>query len=107
MENTLASREEFIARVEELIKNGDGPFSVVVADIDNLENINRTCGQVIGDGVVKKLTSVFSQNLSSIDMLMRQGDEFNILLERKGAERGFMEMEEIRRHLSDNTFSFK
>lgn len=32
-------------------------------------------------------------------------NQFNILLVKKGAERSFMELEEIRRHLSDNTFS--
>ncbi|MCX7748288.1 MAG: diguanylate cyclase [Clostridia bacterium] len=105
MENTLVTKEEFIAKVEELIANGDGPFSIVVADIDNFENINKIYGYPIGDEVIKKLLSVFRQNLSSIDLMTRHGDEFNLLLVKKGAERSFMEMEEIRRYLSDNTFT--
>ena len=48
--------------------------------------------------------SVFKRNLSDSDLIMRHGDEFNILLVKKGAERSFMEMEEIRRYFSDNTF---
>ena len=104
MENGLATKEEFIAKVEELISKGDGPFSIAVADIDNFENINKIFGYPIGDEVIKKLVSVFKQNLADIDLMTRHGDEFNLLLVKKGAERSFMEMEEIRRYLSDNTF---
>lgn len=105
MGSDLVSKEEFIAKVQELISNGDGPFSIAVADIDNFGNINKIYGYPIGDEVVKKLISVFSQNLLGNDMLTRHGDEFNLLLVNKGSERSFMEMEEIRRYLSDNTFT--
>ena len=44
IENGLVAKENFIAKVEELIANGDDPFSIAVADIDNLENINKVCG---------------------------------------------------------------
>lgn len=104
MENGLVIKEEFISKVEEFISNGDGPFSIAVADIDNFENINKIYGYPIGDEVIKKLLSVFRQNLASTDLITRHGDEFNLLLVKKGAERSFMEMEEIRRYLSDNTF---
>ncbi|HEY9060756.1 MAG TPA: GGDEF domain-containing protein [Pseudobacteroides sp.] len=105
MEANLVTKEEFIAKVEELIANGDGPFSIAVADVDNFENINKIYGYPIGDEVIKKLLSVFRQNLSGIDLITRHGDELNILLVKKGSERSFMEMEEIRRYLSDNTFN--
>ncbi len=105
MENNIVSKEKFHEKVQELISNGDGPFSIAVADIDNFENINKIYGYPIGDEVIKKLASVFTQNLASIDLMTRHGDEFNLLLVKKGAERSFMEMEEIRRYLSDNTFT--
>lgn len=105
MKNNLVTKEEFISKVQDLIANGDGPFSIAVADIDNFENINKIYGYPIGDEVIKKLVSVFSQNLASIDLMSRHGDEFNLLLVKKGSERSFMDMEEIRRYLSDNTFA--
>lgn len=105
MRHAFDTKEEFISRVEELIANGDGPFSIAVADIDNFESINKVHGYPIGDEAIKKLEAVFAQNLASIDAIYRQGDEFNILLVKKGSERSFMEMEEIRKYLSDNTFS--
>lgn len=105
MESNFVNKEEFIAKVQELISKGDGPFSIAVADIDNFENINKIYGYPMGDEVIKKLASVFTQNLANVDLMMRHGDEFNLLLVKKGAERSFMEMEEIRRYLSDNTFT--
>jgi diguanylate cyclase (GGDEF)-like protein len=105
LKNNLVTKEEFISKVQDLIANGDGPFSIAVADIDNFENINKIYGYPIGDEVIKKLVSVFSQNLASIDLMSRHGDEFNLLLVKKGSERSFMDMEEIRRYLSDNTFA--
>lgn len=100
----LNTKEQIIAKMQEMITNGDGPFSVVVADIDNFEVINKTYGNSIGDEVIKKLISVMHNNLSDTDLICRNGDEFNILLVKKGAESSFMELEEIRRYLSDNTF---
>lgn len=104
MEDSVVTKEIFMSKVQELVSCGDGPFSIVVADIDNFENINKIYGYAIGDEVIKKLMSVFKRNLSGSDLIMRHGDEFNILLVKKGAERSFMEMEEIRRYFSDNTF---
>ncbi len=105
MDNTLRSKEELILKMEELISKNEGPFSIVAADIDDLKNLNNIHGKSIGDEVIKKIISIFNNNLSSTDLVCRCGDEFNILLVKKGAERSFMELEEIRRYLSDNTFN--
>lgn len=105
MDNMLTSKEDLISKMEELISKNEGPFSIVVADIDDFKNLNNIYGNSIGDEVIKKLISILNNNLSSTDMVYRYGDEFNILLVKKGAERSFMELEEIRRYLSDNTFS--
>lgn len=106
MDKRIVPKEALVAKIQELIANQDGPFSIAVSDIDNFGAINQAYGQQFGNEVIKKLTSIFTQNLASIDMMSRHGDEFDILLVKKGAERSFMEMEEIRRYLSDNTFSF-
>ena len=106
MDKGMVSKEILVAKMKELITNQDGPFSIAVIDIDNFNVINQTYGEQFGNEVVKKLTSIFKQNISSIDMITKRGDEFDILLVRKGAERSFMEMEEMRRYLSDNFFNF-
>lgn len=106
MSDHLVEKEVIIDNVSRLISQGDGPFSIAVVDIDNFENINLSYGRELGDEVIKKLSSIFRQNITDIDFINRSGDEFTILLVSKGAERSFMEMEEIRKYLSDNTFSF-
>ncbi|MBU3154096.1 GGDEF domain-containing protein [Clostridium estertheticum] len=107
MDKTLISIDEITSRVKDLIKNNEGPFSVVTCDIDNLNNINKIHGNDIGDEVISKVISIFSNNLSDTDLINRSGDEFTLLLVKKGAERSFMDLEEIRRYLSDNTFDLK
>ncbi len=106
MDDGLVSKELLFRRIEEMISEGVSLFSIAVADIDNFGSVNDIFGRKIGDDVIKKLISVFANNLSKVDLIARHGDEFDILLVKKGAERGFMEMEEIRRYLSDNTFTF-
>lgn len=105
MDKRIVTKEVLVAKIEELIANQDGPFSIAVSDIDNFGTINQTYGEQFGNEVIKKLTSIIIQNIAGIDMMAKCGDEFDILLVSKGAERSFMEMEEIRRYLSDNFFS--
>ena len=107
MEKILSSRDEIVSRIKNLIEYNQGPFSVVTCDIDNLNNINTTHGTIIGDEVINKVISIFNNNLSETDLISRSGDEFTLLLVKKGAERSFMDLEEIRRYLSDNTFDLK
>jgi len=107
MDRALISMEEITSKVKELIKNNEGPFSVVTCDIDNLNNINTIHGNAVGDEVIDKVISIFNNNLSDTDLINRSGDEFTLLLVKKGAERSFMDLEEIRRYLSDNTFDLK
>lgn len=104
MNEKLAIKEDLILKMEDLMSNNEGPFSIVVADIDDFKNLNNLYGDFIGDEVIKKITSILNNNLSTTDMIYKNGDEFNILLVKKGAERSFMGLEEIRRYLSDNSF---
>lgn len=105
MKDIFKSKEELKLKMEQLISTNEGPFSVVVADIDDLNNINNLHGNSIGDEVINKIISIFNNNLSDSSIVYRSGDEFTILLTQKGSERSFMELEEIRRYLSDNTFT--
>jgi len=107
MDKTIISIEQIRWRVNELIKNNEGPFSIVTCDIDNLNSINMMHGNSIGDAVIAKVISIFNNNLSETDLISKSGDEFTLLLVKKGAERSFMDLEEIRRYLSDNTFDIK
>ena len=105
MNNELVPKEYIVSRMEELISKNEGPFSIVIADIDNFKNINNLYGNAIANKVIEKLILILNNNLLPEDSIYRHGDEFNILLAKQGAERSFMQLEEIRRYLSDNTFN--
>jgi diguanylate cyclase (GGDEF)-like protein len=106
MSDRLVEKDILIENVNRLISKGEGPFSIAVVDIDNFDSINKTYSNESGDEVINKLSSILEQNITDIDLISKSGDEFTILLVSKGAERSFMEMEEIRKYLSDNTFTF-
>lgn len=85
-----------------------GPFCIVELDIDNFAQVNAAYSTELGDDVIKKLASIMKQNFEHNNgYITRQGDQFTLLLANNGTERSFMEMEEIRRYLSDNTFTYK
>ncbi len=90
--------------VAELVEHGEGPFSVAVMDLDNFKEIIAANGEIVGNEVVKKLQTLLLKNLGDGDLVSCRGDEFLVLLRRNGAERSFMDMEELRKHLSDNTY---
>ena len=75
-DRVLISMEEISSKAKELIKNNEGPFSVVTCDIDNLNNINTIHGNAVGDEVIDKVISIFNNNLSDTDLINRSGDEF-------------------------------
>ncbi|TYQ15905.1 UNVERIFIED_CONTAM: diguanylate cyclase (GGDEF)-like protein [Acetivibrio alkalicellulosi] len=106
MVRDLGLKEQIVEKAQELIKEGQGPFSLAVIDVDNFANINKTYGYSIGDEVIKKITSILCQNVSDFDCITRRGDEYCLLLINKGSERSFIELEELRRYISDNIFNF-
>jgi diguanylate cyclase (GGDEF)-like protein/PAS domain S-box-containing protein len=57
------------------------PLSLVVFDIDSFKNINDTFGHLIGDEILKEITSIVLNNIRENDCLFRWGgDEFAIIL---------------------------
>src|SRR5690606_30487288 len=69
--------------------------------------VNSYYGEYIGDQVLKRMASVLKQNLKSDDLVCRSNkDEFNVVFANTLSETGFIMMEEIRKYLEGNTFTF-
>lgn len=56
-------------------------FSVAMMDIDNLKEINDTCGHGVGDFIIKEVARRLKENMRQTDVLARiGGDEFAVLM---------------------------
>ena len=57
------------------------PFSIIIFDIDKFKKINDTFGHLIGDEILKQITTNIRNNIRENDYLIRWGgDEFIVLL---------------------------
>jgi diguanylate cyclase (GGDEF)-like protein len=73
----VANRRAFRRRLEAYDMDPDGPFAILMLDIDNLKQLNDRYGHVLGDDVLEHVASIISANLREVDTIARYGgDEF-------------------------------
>jgi diguanylate cyclase (GGDEF)-like protein/putative nucleotidyltransferase with HDIG domain len=92
---------EEIARAERF----ERPFSLIMADLDLLRDINNSYGHLAGDAVLKGIADVFRTHLRHYDVPARfGGEEFSILLPETSAEEALEIAERIRRAVAAKSF---
>lgn len=81
---------------------------VVIADIDYFKNINDTYGHLIGDYVLKAVSTVLKNNIKEQDLLARfGGEEFLILLSSSNLEETKVICENLRNLIEQYAFNFE
>lgn len=84
------------------------PVSIVVIDIDNFKHINDTYGHLVGDEVLKELSSLIRRQIRQSDYLFRfGGEEFIILLPHTDSDRAMVVAEKIRKKVEASIFTSK
>jgi diguanylate cyclase (GGDEF)-like protein len=77
------NRRYFEAKIQEKIAEADrylGNMSLLMLDIDRFKSINDEFGHLLGDEVLKQITSLIAHHLRRIDLLCRYGgEEFAII----------------------------
>jgi diguanylate cyclase (GGDEF)-like protein len=97
----IFNRRFFELRIMEEIERarryGTG-MAVIMADIDQFKPLNDEFGHLLGDEVLRQVSSLFHQQLRKIDVVCRYGgEEFGILLTQTSAEYAVSVAEKLRK----------
>ena len=73
-------------------------MAVIMADIDQFKKLNDEFGHLLGDEVLRQVSSLFHQHLRKIDVVCRYGgEEFAILLTQTSTPHAMGVAEKLRR----------
>lgn len=104
----MFNRRFFELRIMEEIERarryGTG-MAVIMADIDDFKKLNDDFGHLVGDEVLRQVSSLFQQQLRKMDVVCRYGgEEFAVLLSQSNEEQGVAVAEKLRRMVSEWMF---
>jgi diguanylate cyclase (GGDEF)-like protein len=86
-----------LEEIERARRYGTG-MAVIMADIDQFKRLNDEFGHLLGDEVLRQVSSLFHQQLRKIDVVCRYGgEEFGIVLTQTNASHAVSVAEKLRR----------
>ncbi|MFC1649991.1 diguanylate cyclase [Candidatus Latescibacterota bacterium] len=112
----LLNRSAFHERLEsefQRYRRYGSYLSLIVADFDNLKEINDNYGHPVGDEVIKKIGDILRETSRESDVLTRYGgDEFVLVLPQTNSDNAYNMAERIRSKIEVwpfkiNAFDFK
>lgn len=97
----IFNRRYFEMRIVEEIDRarrfGNG-MAVIMVDIDQFKRLNDEFGHLLGDEVLRQVSSIFHQQLRKIDVVCRYGgEEFAVMLSQTNSQHAFGVAEKLRR----------
>jgi diguanylate cyclase (GGDEF)-like protein len=93
-----------LEEIERARRYGTG-MAVVMADIDQFKKLNDEFGHLLGDEVLRQVSSLFHQQLRKIDVVCRYGgEEFAILLTQITTPQAIAITEKLRRMVESFQF---
>jgi diguanylate cyclase (GGDEF)-like protein len=97
----IFNRRFFELRIMEEIERArryETGMAVIMADIDEFKRLNDEFGHVLGDEVLRQVSSLFHQQLRKVDVVCRYGgEEFGILLTQVNPEQAIAVAEKLRK----------
>jgi len=97
----IFNRRFFELRITEEIERSrryGTAMAVIMADIDQFKMLNDEFGHLLGDEVLRQVSSIFHQQVRKIDIVCRYGgEEFALLLTQTNLEQAFAVAEKLRR----------
>jgi diguanylate cyclase (GGDEF)-like protein len=93
-----------LEEIERARRYGTG-MAVIMADIDEFKRLNDEFGHLLGDEVLRQVSSLFHQQLRKIDVVCRYGgEEFAILLTQINTDQAVGIAEKLRRMVETHQF---
>jgi diguanylate cyclase (GGDEF)-like protein len=93
-----------LEEIERARRYGTG-MAIIMADIDLFKRLNDEFGHVLGDEVLRQVSSLFHQQVRKIDVVCRYGgEEFAILLTQTGAQHAINIAEKLRKMVANWQF---
>lgn len=97
--------EKQIAAELERTSRYETRFSVVMIDIDHFKKLNDEFGHLLGDEVLRQVSSIFQQQLRKVDVVCRYGgEEFAILVPQTVGTHAINIAEKLRRKIETYLF---
>ena len=97
----IFNRRFFELRIVEEIERSrrfEAGMAVIMVDLDQFKRLNDEFGHLLGDEVLRQVSSIFHQQLRKIDVVCRYGgEEFAILLSQTNLEHAMGVAEKLRR----------
>ena len=97
----IFNRRFFELRISEEIERArrfQTGMAVIMVDIDHFKRLNDEFGHLLGDEVLRQVSSIFHQQLRKIDVVCRYGgEEFSILLSQTNLQHAVSVAEKLRR----------
>jgi diguanylate cyclase (GGDEF)-like protein/PAS domain S-box-containing protein len=97
----LLNRDEFIAKLEEIIHNTkENTHGYIYIDIDQFKVVNDVCGHLAGDELIRQVSRSFADILPGPPPIGRLGgDEFGIILQDTDLEESRTTAEAVLNHM--------
>jgi diguanylate cyclase (GGDEF)-like protein len=104
----IHNRRYFEMRVvEELERAGrfQGRMSIIMVDIDNFKRLNDEFGHLLGDEVLRSVSTIMKQQLRKVDLVCRYGgEEFAIVVAETSGENALRVAEKLRKQVESHHF---
>ncbi len=97
----IFNRRHFEMRILEEIERArryNTAMAIIMADIDHFKRLNDEFGHVLGDEVLRQVSSLFHQQVRRIDVVCRYGgEEFCVLLTQANSEQAMSIADKLRK----------
>ncbi len=104
----IFNRRFFDLRIMEEIERAQRystAMAVIIADIDKFKQLNDEFGHLLGDEVLRQVSSIFHQQVRKIDVVCRYGgEEFAILLTQTNEDQALAIAEKLRKMVAEWQF---